>query len=157
MNEDQAFRDWGRLDDAPAALDVLQAENARLRAVMRKLVIAWEADDIDEIHATYNTSIGLLAELDGVNKVGTVNERRMYTTVYRRLICFAPESIFMGEDENGHIQASKWEDIPERWQRIIKKMGGLPCDGGGIPGPWCIKGDCLFFQMRESDYAPDEV
>jgi hypothetical protein len=30
-----------------------------------------------------------------------------------------------------------WDDLPDEIKTIIDKQGGLPCDGGGVPGRWC--------------------
>lgn len=48
------------------------------------------------------------------------------------LVCGAPKGTF---DENE-------EAIPEIAKKVIQHQGGLPCDGGGVPGEWCIR--CAF-------------
>jgi hypothetical protein len=35
-----------------------------------------------------------------------------------------------------------YEDIPDPLKDQLDANGGLPCDGGGHPGPWCM--ECRF-------------
>jgi hypothetical protein len=30
-----------------------------------------------------------------------------------------------------------WDSLPPEIQATIMAQGGLPCDGGGVPGAWC--------------------
>ena len=30
-----------------------------------------------------------------------------------------------------------WYNLPKEVKTIIDQQGGLPCDGGGVPGQWC--------------------
>lgn len=56
--------------------------------------------------------------------------------------CFAPESII----------DTAWDDIPEEHQKIIAKLNGLNCEGGGVPGScgWC------HYSMPHGYNAPKE-
>ena len=65
------------------------------------------------------------------------NELRAMTTWTYECRCFAPESMF-----------DKWQDIPQEVRDLIPD-NGLPCDGGGRPGPWCR--DCKFGKVEEFD------
>jgi hypothetical protein len=47
-----------------------------------------------------------------------------------------------------------WEDIPEADQKIIEKQHGLPCDGGGMTGEWCLR--CKWKCINYPPYAEDE-
>jgi len=51
--------------------------------------------------------------------------------------CFASEEMF-----------DKRENISQVVRDLIPK-NGLPCDGGGRPGPWCK--DCEFGKVEEFD------
>lgn len=53
--------------------------------------------------------------------------------------CHAPESFFVDDWD----KVSLAEDIEK-----MNEQGGLPCDGGGRPGPWCTR--C--FWGREEDF-----
>lgn len=41
--------------------------------------------------------------------------------------CRAPARIF-----------GEWEEMTPRDQALIHEQHGLPCDGGGVPGVWCV-------------------
>ena len=38
-----------------------------------------------------------------------------------------------------------WDDLPARAKKEFEKNGGIPCEGGGLPGPWCA--DCRFGEV----------
>lgn len=45
------------------------------------------------------------------------------------------------------ILGGEWEDVPEADRLIITKQNGLPCDGGGVPGRWCLR--CHYVKVEE--------
>lgn len=49
------------------------------------------------------------------------------TSTYMRFDCNAPDDVF----------SENFEDIAPENQAIIGSQHGLPCEGGGRPGPWC--------------------
>jgi len=51
--------------------------------------------------------------------------------------CSAPEEFFR-----------LWENVSQETRDLIPP-GGLPCDGGGVPGPWCS--DCEFGKVEKYD------
>ena len=73
----------------------------------------------------------------GITSVEPARERR---TALVRVTCVAPDVIFTAEH---------FADIPAKYRRTIANMNGLPCDGGGVPGEWCIKCRCPFSQAEE--------
>jgi hypothetical protein len=40
-----------------------------------------------------------------------------------------------------------WAEVPEALQDELDVNGGLPCEGGGVPGLWCQ--DCRFGSSEE--------
>lgn len=48
-----------------------------------------------------------------------------------RFNCHASEDYFL-----------EWEDIPQEVKDEIERNGGIPCEGGGVPGDWCTR--CRF-------------
>ena len=50
--------------------------------------------------------------------------------------CHADEGYFLS-----------WDDVPEPLKEELDANGGLPCDGSGHPGPWCM--DCRFGSDEE--------
>ena len=42
-------------------------------------------------------------------------------------ICYADEHYFV----------PSYDDVPVDLKNELETNGGLPCDGGGVPGPWC--------------------
>ena len=42
-----------------------------------------------------------------------------------------------------------WEDVPTPLKDELEEHGGLPCEGGGLPGVWCVK--CRFGSSEEED------
>ena len=61
-------------------------------------------------------------------------KERTETLTYK---CNAPDEVFV----------ERYEDVPEEHKNIIESQGSLPCDGGGIPGEWCLRG-CAYFGGR---------
>lgn len=55
--------------------------------------------------------------------------------------CTAPDEMFPDSGE--------WDDIPPEIQDEIPD-GGLPCDGGGVPGVWCLR--CKYGQVDDEEY-----
>lgn len=43
--------------------------------------------------------------------------------------------------------ASSWDELSWDVRDIIEEMGGLFCDGGGVPGFWCKH--CYWFEEEE--------
>ena len=43
----------------------------------------------------------------------------------------------------------EWAEVPETLKDELKLHGGLACDGGGSPGPWCIH--CRFGSDEEGN------
>lgn len=41
------------------------------------------------------------------------------------------------------------EDIPLAYREIIDDQNGLPCDGGGVPGRWCVR--CFWGEVYSED------
>lgn len=62
---------------------------------------------------------------------------RRATTWASECQCYAPEEMF-----------ERWENVSQKVRDLIPK-NGLPCDGGGRPGPWCT--DCEFGNVNEND------
>jgi hypothetical protein len=52
---------------------------------------------------------------------------------------------FYCEADNGYFLA--WEDVPDPLKAELDINGGLPCEGGGHPGPWCE--GCRFGRSEE--------
>lgn len=51
--------------------------------------------------------------------------------------CSAPEELFR-----------LWENVSQEIRDLISE-NGLPCDRGGVPGPWC--NDCEFGKVERYD------
>ena len=49
-------------------------------------------------------------------------------TVFLKIGCKAPLSVF----------AEDYDDIPKRYQDIIEASNGVPCEGRGEIGPYCV-------------------
>lgn len=32
----------------------------------------------------------------------------------------------------------RWEDMPPKARKEFEKNGPIPCEGGGVPGEWCL-------------------
>lgn len=52
--------------------------------------------------------------------------------------CFAKPVLFL-----------PWDDMPKTAQREFKKNGPIPCEGGGMPGEWCL--NCRFGAVEVSE------
>lgn len=63
---------------------------------------------------------------------------RRVTVIYE---CRAPDELF-----------GEWDDVPQESRDKIG--GGLPCDGGGVPGAWCSKG-CFWESSVRHDLCED--
>jgi len=56
--------------------------------------------------------------------------------------CKAPQEIFL----------PNWDDVPPQYKQIIEAQEGLPCDGGGMAGAWCLKnGGCYWLKLERAD------
>lgn len=55
----------------------------------------------------------------------TAWQSKTYTYTYR---CYAPPVLF-----------GPWEAVPLHLQDDCATHNGLPCDGGGFPGSWCLR------------------
>lgn len=55
-----------------------------------------------------------------------------------RAECFAKPVLFQ-----------PWDDMPKAAQREFETNGPIPCEGGGLPGPWC--GDCRFGSVESPE------
>ena len=53
--------------------------------------------------------------------------------------CTAPNVLF----------TDNWESAPQETLETMNKQNGLPCDGGGRPGPWCTR--CHWGQEEDFD------
>lgn len=42
-----------------------------------------------------------------------------------------------------------WDDMPRAVRQEFEKNGPIPCEGGGVPGPWCE--DCRFGKVHEPE------
>ena len=77
--------------------------------------------------------------------------KRAYVVIYE---CGAPEK---------EVLDSEWENIPDEHKKIINEQGGLPCDGGGVPGDWCLCvskgfGKCRYLKgVEKYDGDPDDI
>ena len=52
-------------------------------------------------------------------------------------VCYADDGYFL----------PSYDDVPVYLKDELNTNGGLPCDGGGMPGPWCCH--CRFGEERE--------
>ena len=41
----------------------------------------------------------------------------------------------------------KWEELSDGAKREYETNGTMPCEGGGVPGEWCLR--CRFHRMIE--------
>jgi hypothetical protein len=58
--------------------------------------------------------------------------------------CHAPDDVFEPE----------WDDIDPEHREIMEDRGGIPCEGGGVPGPWCegnVLSPCPWAKREEID------
>jgi hypothetical protein len=67
---------------------------------------------------------------------------RSTITIETRIECYAPDEIFTIEN---------YDDIPADLRAQIEEMHGLACDGGGVPGKWCIAKRCLWHKATEEE------
>ena len=42
-----------------------------------------------------------------------------------------------------------WDKMPKSAQQEFTKNGPIPCEGGGVPGPWCE--ECRFGKVLEPE------
>lgn len=48
-----------------------------------------------------------------------------------------------------------WVDVPERLKDELEKNNGLPCEGSGKPGNWCV--NCRFGNFDAYDTIEEIV
>jgi hypothetical protein len=76
--------------------------------------------------------------------IQTEARRTRYTTTVTRSWCNGPDAAFGAEAA-----------VLEAMMAAIRDHGGLPCDGGGVPGPWC--NDCAWGDSRvEEEWDGDD-
>ena len=68
----------------------------------------------------------------------TEDERPIRMTVAWLFHCHAVAGYFL-----------PWEEVPAPLKDELEAHGGLPCDGGGEPGSWCLH--CRFGSDEEGD------
>lgn len=69
----------------------------------------------------------------------TVNPRAKVEVV-TTYACHAPEALFAEELD---------PEVEAQFLRVVKN-GGLPCDGGGVPGEWCAR--CYFSVVKNEEF-----
>lgn len=42
-----------------------------------------------------------------------------------------------------------WEEMPKKAQNEFTRNGPIPCEGGGVPGEWCLQ--CRFGASEKLD------
>lgn len=110
------------------------------------LVARWEigagkptVDQARELAKLYDVPFALFYLPDVATAKLTMDEEEGRAEMTIKVYCKAPDEVF---DEN-----MTHDEMPDDIEAALESMGGLPCDGGGIPGLWC--GQCPWGDYEE--------
>ena len=61
--------------------------------------------------------------------------------------CHAPDDVFVPE----------YDDMSPECRAIIEARNGIPCEGGGVPGPWCEDSLLSFCPWAKHEELDDDI